>query len=198
MKYKLLVLLILIAAIGLTQYKFNSVNVKKLWINEVFPMQIKNWHGKDEKVAENVYKLIPKKELLSRVYTNDKTHKKVYISIVLTNDRETIHDPQICYRGQGIEMTRQKVIMLSQKNEARYVYGIKKEEPYTIIYWYTDLNKTFSGRVNFMREITMSKFWNKPLKGFGLVILMAPHSLEKDVIDLSEDVNKILLNQGSI
>ncbi len=196
MKYKLTAIIILIVAICLVTFKFNNKKVELPLINKVFPEKIGDWQGQDITAANNVYKMIPKDQLLFRKYKNSKNNDTLSLSIVLTNERETIHDPQICYRGQGIEMTKQKVMSLSQKHNVHYVYGLKQEKPYTIVYWYTDLNKTFPDRVSFMKDITLSKFWDKSSKGFGLVIIMAPNSMEKDVLKFSEDTNKILLDIG--
>lgn len=195
MRYKFFVIIILLITIGLANFKFHN-NISKLpKINDIFPKNLGDWKSQDLIAADNVYKMIPKDQLLFRKYINTKNNEKINLSIVLTNERETIHDPQICYRAQGIEMTNQKVIEITpQKSKVHYVYGLKLNKPYTIIYWYTNLKKTFPNRAEFMKNIAFSKFWNKPLDAFALVIVMAPSSIEKDVIDFSENANKILLN----
>jgi len=192
MKHKFIVIILLLAAISFVNFKFNHISPKLPLINKVFPQKLGDWQGENLIAADNVYKMIPKDQLLMRLYKNTKNQKVINLSIVLTDERETIHDPQICYRGQGFDMTKQKVISLTQKNKVHYVYAIKNKEPYTIIYWYTDLKQTFPERVGFMSDITLSKFWNRPLKGFGLVIITAPRSIEQDVIHFAETTNKLL------
>lgn len=190
MKYKFIILIILLLAFILANLHFNNTNVSLPLINSAFPYKIGNWEGKDIKANESVYDMLDKSELLLRMYQNKESGQTATLAVVLTNKRDHIHDPEICYRGQGIAMNKETNLMLPPKNMVKYVFGKKKRIPYSIIYWYTDLNKTYTSRVNFMKHIAYTKFFDKPIAGFALVVIMSPKATkENDLINFAKDVN---------
>ena len=180
MKYKILTLIILIAAFvlaGISPEKYNLPD-----INEVFPKKITTWESEEVTIDKSVYNFLEKEEILLRTYTNTKTSQKLSLAIVITDKRDHIHDPEICYRGQGISMDSEKTINIDKKLKARLVKGQKSEKPYNIIYWYTDFSETYAKRVTFMKNITKAKLFNTPLKGFALIVIIAPDEGNKEEI----------------
>jgi hypothetical protein len=196
MKYKFLLLLILLLAIGLANYKFNNIKVLTPQINKVFPYKIGNWTSRDFKAGKAVYRMIPPNEMLLREYKNSKTGQTASIAIVLTNKRDHIHDPVSCYELQGIVMKKEKTIKISSTDSIVYVEGERQKKPYDIYYWYTDLNKDYTNRAEFMKHIAVTKFFNKPVKGYGLVVIMSPRKNNNELIDFTGEINNILVSKG--
>lgn len=194
MKYKILVIVVLLIAFALSGFGINNIKPLKHKVNDVFPVSLNGWEGKNVKINESVYKMLDKEELLIRNYKNVKTGQELNLAIVLTNKRDHIHDPQICYRGQGISMDREVSLKLNEKDTVIKVLGSKHKKPYNIIYWYTDLNKTYSHRLDFMKQIILFKIFSKPANEFALVVITAPETNggDKEFVKFAGDVNRIL------
>lgn len=197
MKLKFIVIFILACAVIIANYHVRNIDVKTPLINKTFPKQLEEWVGTDVKVAKSVFKLLNKNNLLFRNYKNAKTDQQINLAIVLTEERSQIHDPEVCYRFQGIEMNKEENIVIDKDYVVKHVFGLKKKQPYDIIYWYTDLNNTFTGRVKFMKHITLSKFFDKPMNGFALIVIISPKSKDSKVYEFAEKVNKFMLSLGS-
>jgi|GEM_PF-1330714 len=191
--YKFLLLIILLLAILLANYRFNNIKVMTPAINEVIPHTIGNWTSRDSKPGKAVYRMISPDEMLLRGYKNSKTGQIIGVSIVLTNKRDHIHDPESCYKLQGIVMKKEKVIKISSSDSVIYADSERQKQPYDIYYWYTDLNKNYTSRTEFMKHIALTRFFNKPVKGYGLVIIMSERKDRNNLIQFVRDINKILM-----
>lgn len=194
MKHRLFVLITLISAVSIGNFHLNYREIHTPLINQVFPIKIDNWEAKDAKVDKSVYSMIDKNELLLRTYKNKNDNQIINLAIVLTNKRDHIHDPDICYRGQGITFNKEYDKAISAGNIVKYILGKRGNDQYDLMYWYTDLNKIYPSRSNFMRHITISKFIDKPMTSFGLVVLISPKIKqdESNLIDFAGKVNSIL------
>ena len=196
MKYMFTVLILLICAVLFTNFHFKNSKANVPPINKVIPYKIDGWEGFDTKADRSVYDILDKNELLLRIYKNLKSGEIVSLAVVLTNKRDHIHDPEVCYRGQGISMNKETFINITPENKAINVYAKKQKAPYRIIYWYTDLNQTYTSRSRFMKDITISRFFDKPVRGYALITVMGPESnignidFAANVNDLMGDINK--------
>lgn len=196
MKARIIILVILILSLFLANYHQKKIVVETPRVNKIFPYQLGEWTGKDLEVSKSAFKLLKPEELLMRVYKDKKTGQKLSLAIVLTNERSRIHDPEVCYRLQGIEMKREEILPIDKDELVKHVFGSRKKEPYDIIYWYTDLNQTFTDRAKFMKHIALSKFFDKQMVGFALVVVIAPETNNKEVYDFSSQVNDFLIKLG--
>lgn len=196
MKIKIIIICILILSFALANLHFHNVETTPPKINQLIPTEFSNWKSKDIKIDKAVFKFLDPDELLSRVYTDSKTGKKIFLSIVLTDKRARIHDPNICYRMQNIEMDSEKTVNITSEHLAKLVLGKKGKESYDIIYWYTDLKSNYPERAVFMKQIALAKFLDQPMKGFALVILISSKDNKGDINQLATQINDVLLKVG--
>lgn len=192
MKYKITVIFILFLAFMLSGFGNNAIEPLKYKINDVFPKTVKDWEGRDVKIQESVYTMLDKEELMIRNYKNRKSGRKLDLAIVYTNKRDHIHDPNVCYRGQGISMDRESKIKISDNDIGVLVDGHKNRKPYKILYWYTDLNRTFDKRFDFMKNIIISKMLNKRVPAIVLVVITAQDISSSELASFANDTNVIL------
>jgi len=200
MKYKLIVLIILLSALFLANIHFNNHKNQVIFINQVFPYKIGSWEGKNIKPAKSTYEMIDKEEFLFREYRNKLDNQKVILAIVLTKKRDHVHDPDVCYRGQGISMVNERPLQVNSNFIPNYVYGKTAKERYNMLYWYTDLNKSYNNRVKFMKNITKSLFFDNNSNGFGLIVILGTEkeSKKQDLTKFADNINnhlKILKNK---
>ncbi len=195
MKNKIIVLVILITALFLTGTPFKKKQEAVL-INEIFPYELSSWHGEDIEPDEAVYGFLDKEEFLFRLYKNKETDKYISLAIVLTQRRDHIHDPNICYNGQGISMDEQLDKILDDSLNVKFINGQKNAKPYYITYWYTDFENSYVERAEFMKKITLSKFFNKSKYGFGIIVLTAMGEIKpEEITAFASEVNKALEKQ---
>jgi len=195
MKHKFVIILILCISLILANWGKNTQLNKLPDINKIFPYEINKWEGKDVDVDKSVSDFFSEGELLLRRYHNTSGEETISLAIVTTLKRDHIHDPNICYRGQGISINSEKDALLKKILKVRVVNGQKRGQPQKIIYWYTDFTNTYTDRTRFMRNITISKLLNKPSKGFALVVIISPNNeVPKIVNDFALEVNKKLKN----
>ena len=192
--YKIISLLILVTAFVLANIKFQNVKYEPININKVFPKEINNWNGEDLEVEESVAEFLPEDELLFRVYENKLTGSNAVVSIVFSFNRDHLHDPAICYRGQGIEIVKQSVIDLNKNNQINLLNGQKNKQDCYVLYWFSDLNTTFPNSSAFSLHIRKSKFFNKPLKGMVLVVVTSASDDKNELMALANEINDFLVN----
>lgn len=189
MKYKIIIILLLISALFLANYNLNNKKELSYKINDVFPYELNQWKGKDIEPDKSVYTMIDPEELLFRTYEyND---EKIHLSIVLTNRRDHIHDPQVCYRGQGVNMNDGNFVNFGNEINALLIKAKKQKFSYNIIYWYTDLDKTYSSRYEFMKKAIILSALNKPVV-FILVSVSGAGISQDELMMFAEEVNNKL------
>lgn len=192
MKYKITVIFIIFMAFMLSGFGNNVIKPLKYKINDVFPKTVKDWNGKDAMVQASVYTMLDKEELMIRNYKNHKTGRELDLAIVFTNKRDHIHDPNVCYRGQGISMDRESTIKINDNDSGVLVDGQKNRKPYKILYWYTDLNRNFDNRFDFMKNIILSRILNKRIPAIALVVITAKDVSRSELVSFANDTNAIL------
>jgi len=162
-------------------------------INKVFPLKFSQWQGKELIPDEAVYEMLDKSEFLFRQYKNLQNGKEYSLAIVLTGKRDHIHDPNICYTGQGISMKKVTEKEISENLNVSYILGEKSQTPYSLVYWYTDLKNSYTRRREFMNKISLAKFFDLPTKGFALVVIISPEEKgTKDILKFAQEVHEIL------
>jgi len=192
MRYKIAVVFILLIAVFWANFDINRDKSLDYKINQVFPYKFNEWTGTDIVADKSVYTMIDPDELLFRKYKlND---KEVVLSIVLTKKRDHIHDPQVCYTGQGVNMNKERNINFDKIN-GLLVDSVKREHPFKIIYWYTDLNKTYSSRSEFMKNAVISSLLNKSNVDYALVSVSSKNINEEELKRFSSRVNQKLFKK---
>ena len=194
MKYKIISILILITAFIFSNIKFQNVIYPEININDVFPKTISTWTGKDLEVDKSVSELLPENELIFRRYVNKKTGNDAVVSVVFSFNRDHLHDPAICYRGQGIEIVKKSIIDLDKKNIINLFLGKRNKMDCHVLYWFSDLKSTFPDNAAFSFRVRKAKFLNQPLKGMALVVITSYSSDKQELLDFANSINKTLVN----
>jgi len=195
MKIKITALIILIATFIFANYNQSGDTKDLPAIRELIPMTIGKWQGKDLKVDKAVFEHLEENELLLRLYRNEEIDKTLSLAIVLTDRRDHIHDPEICYRGQGIFINDEKTMNLDKNMSLKVLKGNRRGQSCDVIYWYSDLNRTYSERAVFMKDIVISKFIGKKTKGYALAVIVAPEKIkEAELKSFTAKINFILMN----
>lgn len=192
MRYKILTLLTLLFAYFLANFHINSFSFNTPDINKSFPHKINNFVGTDYQASKGVYEMIPANKMLLRIYDNKKIGYKASLAIVLTDKREHIHDPDICYQEQGFVFGSREIAKISKNRNITYIPAFKEKQKVDIYYWYTDLIDTFPFRKEFMEHVVISRFFDKPFGGYGLVILIAPNKFHKETLDFIKSIDSEL------
>lgn len=194
MKYRLIILIILIFAFVAGNLHLGRQKKQLAPINTVFPYKIGIWEGKDVKPDESVYKMLDRDELLLRKYQNKADKQIISLAVILTAKRDHVHDPEVCYRGQGLDMQNEHEIDLSSVHKIMQVSAKNSNKQYNMLYWYSDGPNTYPKRVKFMTNVTITRFFDKPNNGFALVVILSDKkSVSKEVIlDFANKVNETL------
>ncbi len=190
---KLITLAILIVTFVLANINFQKNKSANILINSEFPSQIGKWNGKDVQINESTFDIIDRDELMMRKYINADNKDFATVSIVVSENRDHIHNPSICYVGQGIAITNPSVINLG-KDKVNYFDGYKNKEKYIVIYWFSDLERTYHSNSDFSMSVRTRKFWNKPVKGMALVVITSKSKNKEDLLNFANSINKKLLS----
>lgn len=190
------IIIIVILAASFIFANFNQHNTRILNINDIFPVQFAGWTSSEVKVDKVVYSILSKKELLSRKYS--KNNNSFVLDIVSTNNRESIHYPEECYAGSGLKIIQRSVIAVSPTLKTTLITLQRGTKKFQIMYWFTDLDKNFSNRPDFMKSNVIKKVLNHKLKTYGLVTINSTFNNEKELIEFARatesELNKISLS----
>ncbi len=193
---------VFIITILLTLYAFTNLapsitSSKNYKVANWFPENINNYLGIDVKLEKNspVYSEILKENLVLRTYKlND---NEINLALVLANNKKSVHDPQVCYVLQGFNFLEKSKKQIAQNLNINTIKANKRNKEYSFIYWYTDLDKTFTSRVNFWESIILKKLMNKPIKSYGCIILYSDKENKKDLELFALKINQILFDKAS-
>lgn len=172
MKTKIITIIIMISALLCVNLSKNYAQKQVPEINKYFPREMNGWTGVDFKPDEGVYSMLRKNELLLRNYKNNSTGEKVSLAIVLSNKRDQIHDPNLCYRGQGLMIEKEVDKNISPEDIVKFTECKKYGKNCNMIFWYTDFKKVYSDRASFMSNVIFSKLFDKPMDGLALVVII--------------------------
>ena len=192
MKSKIIIFLILISSIILGNFHFNKNNISLPEINKIFPHKINKLTSIDYKASQDVYDMIPADKMLLRIYRNSITKDEISLAIVLTDKREHIHDPDICYHEQGFSFGKKEISNLSTGRQIVYIPALKDNKKFDIFYWYTDLNATYPYKADFLKHAAYARFFDKPFKGYGLVIVISSHENYTETAKFNKIIDTIL------
>ena len=109
------------------------------------PLEIGGWKGEDLDVFDDVYEILGTKDLIMREYI-DKQGDSLVLAIVYSNkDRQSLHPPEYCYLGGGVELLdKSKEDVLLKGNRVLTMNKLVMKEKRGVLkawYWYSVGNK---------------------------------------------------------
>lgn len=104
MKEKLiLVSLMILYLLILPAKEKNSFSSGNFKIN--FPLEFGKWKGKEIELEEKVYSILGTRNVVYRLYENEKGQKIRILIIASVNNLTGFHPPEICYLGSDFEIS---------------------------------------------------------------------------------------------
>ncbi len=195
MKIKLTALLVLITAFLLAHVGKDGGDYALPDIRKTVPMKIGGWSGQNLEPGGAVFEFLDEEELLLRGYKRAGTNEQLSLAVVLTKKRNHIHDPEVCYRGQGIFIKEEQTFPVDENMILKVLKGTKKGRPCDVVYWYSDLERVYPERAVFMKNIVISRLTGRPSKGYALVVIIIPDKIKEETLKkFTRDVNSILIN----
>ena len=116
------------------------------------PDRIANWYKvKDLTISEGAYKALEPDSLVMREYTNEKGEPLLLCIVYHRDDRWGAHNPQVCYRSQGWQVTDTKtrtIKYLGNKDFELNEFIISKNNENKIVtyWWYSSGKKQMGSR----------------------------------------------------
>lgn len=71
---------------------------------KTIPYQIGNWTGKDEVLDERTYEILETRNILARMYENDRKDHIELLLVGSNKDRRVAHPPEVCYTSSHYEV----------------------------------------------------------------------------------------------
>jgi hypothetical protein len=202
-KIKVFILILLILTAFVTNYNFaDNVEPPKVNIKDRIPLSILDYTGTEEEIPEKVFNIIKPEEISIRSYkkADGDNEKQINLALVVSEDKENLHAPEVCYKLQGFEFKKETGFRLSECCKVTRVDTIRQDKPYIFHFYYTDMERVYTTRTEFMTNIMINKVLNKPRKKYALVLAFTEDSNEDDLKDFSKAVNDLILkadNQGN-
>lgn len=135
------IMLLLLLVVAVLEYDIFEKSDYGLETIKKVPYQIRDWHGTDIKLDEDVYKILETKSIIHRNYSSEKSD--VFLSLVYYPETKVdFHAPEACLGGAGERLAKEKkTIVLKINGENRKLHvnqlvrkiGLMEE---LIFYWY--------------------------------------------------------------
>lgn len=190
----IVIIIVLIAFIfANVDFNRNTDSLHSRFIAGKFPENVNGWLGYDHEFnkTSGIFKILSREDFILRVYKKE-GEKNINLALILADNKSKVHDPQVCYKLQGFEFFDEKRTKLSSNLIANCIKTKKEGREYLFIYWYTDLDKNYTTREEFWREIAFKKIFGKPIKSYGIVILYTPVENTEDLTKFAIKINKYL------
>ena len=193
-KTKIIILILLIFTYVITNFSLGSSNVEpaKVNIQDKIPYIISGYHGKEQEIPEKVFSIIQPEEIMIRSYK--KGNQEINLAVVVSENKEDLHAPEICYKLQGFQFNKSEGISISNGCRLTQVDTIKDDKPYIFHFYYTDMEKVYTNRAEFMTNIILSKILNKPRKKYALITSFTNADNNDDLKIFSEKINEHIVN----
>lgn len=138
LKYIIAILLLFISSLFVWRISQSKGSAGKKIDFQRIPLQVGEWQGKDLKIPQMVYDILETKDVFSRQY-QDKKGDTINLTFVYTEDNpDSIHPPEICYLGGGVEIKDKYVESIPLSNSAYLSVNVIKMQSSqgTIKAWY--------------------------------------------------------------
>lgn len=193
---KIVISILLITAFVATNLNFTSPEARseKVNIKQKLSLFINGYEGEELEVPEGVFEIITPDEIIMRIYKKGK-EKEINLAVVVSDDREDLHAPEVCYKLQGFQFQEEQREFISSGCEISRVLARREDKPYVFHFWYTDLEVVYKNRFEFIKNMVIDKLMNRH-KNYALVIGFTRDENIEDLKKFSLEVNdQILRNQ---
>lgn len=191
----IIILLLLIVTTVVTNMSFGSnAAPPKVNIKDRIPLAVNGYEAEEGEIPEKVYSLINPEEIIMRAYKSG--DNVINLAAVVSENRDNLHAPEICYKLQGFQFKQEKPFMLNGCCKISKVDTIRQDKPYIFHFYYTDMEKVYTNRTDFVKNLVISKIMNEPRKKYALVIAFSEVSNEADLVEFSEKVVNMVLNKN--
>lgn len=195
-RIKVFILILLILTAFVTNYNFaDNIEPPKVNIKDRIPLSIAGYTGTEEEIPEKVFNLIKPEEISIRSYkkTDGDKEKHISLALVVSEDKDNLHAPEVCYKLQGFEFKKETDFKLNECCKVTRVDTIRQDKPYIFHFYYTDMEQVYTTRTEFMTHIMINKVLNKPRKKYALVLAFTEDANEDDLTEFSKAVNDLIL-----
>lgn len=125
-----------------------------------FPMELGGWSGEELDLPDVVVEELEADDTLARRYTSEDGESVWFVIIFHQNERYGAHEPVVCYRAQGWDVTGQGVVPVSGENtsfEANWLLAeAEGRERVAVYWWYTTGDLATADRDKFMTRMAAS------------------------------------------
>ena len=141
-------------------YKPRRVSSETQLLN--IPNQIANWHKvRDLTISQDTYTALEPDSLVMRDYSNAKGDSLLLCIVYHKNKRWGAHNPQVCYKSQGWQVTDTKARVIKTLGDEdfevnEFVISKNNEKRIVTYWWYTSGKRQMSSRLKHMTYMCLS------------------------------------------
>lgn len=125
-----------------------------------FPMELDGWSGEELALPDVVVEELEADDTLARRYRSDDGEAVWFVIIFHQNERYGAHEPVVCYRAQGWDVTGQGVVPVAGEDtsfEANWLLVEAEGQKRVAVYWwYTAGDLATADRDRFMARMATS------------------------------------------
>jgi EpsI family protein len=125
-----------------------------------FPMQLGGWSGEELDLPDVVVEELEADDTLARRYVSDDGESVWFVIIFHQNERYGAHEPVVCYRAQGWDVTGQGAVPVAGEDtsfEANWLVAESEGQKRVAVYWwYTAGDLATADRDKFMARMAAS------------------------------------------
>ncbi len=196
-KAKIIIFILLVLTYVFTNFSFGGKNGEEIKVNikDRIPLEINAYIGKEQEIPEKVFNHINPEEILMRKYKKD--GREINLAVVISDDRDDLHAPEVCYKLQGFVFEEEKDEEISSGCKITKIFTNREEKPYIFHVWYTDMETVYKNRLELIKNIVLHKIKGETGKKYGLVIAFTEESNVEQLKLFSREVNNFILKKNS-
>ncbi|MDI6736505.1 MAG: EpsI family protein [bacterium] len=110
-----------------------------------FPEIIGDWQGENQNIDQRAYEMLPKSDLLLRVYKNTKEEVISLFIVASSSNPEAFHPPELCLGGAGAQFLKKKAEEIQfgkEKIQVNKLYIKERDREDLTLYWFRVGKKT--------------------------------------------------------
>ncbi len=192
---KVIILVLIVFTYIMTNFSFGNAAEEEIKVNikDKIPYLVNGYEAEDLEIPEKLFNIISPEEILMRVYK--KNDKEINLAIVISDSRDDLHAPEVCYRLQGFEFGPEESEIISNGCEISKIMTRREDKAYVFHFWYTDMKKVYKNRFEFLKNISIDKLLNKNRKKYALVIVFTDGANIEDLKSYSEEINNKVISE---
>lgn len=171
--------MIILAGICVRSLKYDTFSDSETAVETIkrIPLDIKEWHGEDVVLDEQVYSILETRAIIHRNYSNN--GHNVFLSIVYYPETKVdFHAPEACLGGQG-QKTKKQFKKISINYNGKIKIGLNEllqtnNDNTTLVYYFYKAGD-FVGEsyIKLRFSLTLNKFFNNKKSG-ALIRISTP------------------------